>query len=409
MAHRDIFTKRRKSYSNIGTQKTKEEWKESSKEKGREPREKNPQIYDRKSIPERSKLLKEAHEICPNCFKKVEGDVIPRHIFCMYCGAKLKIRFILKEKAEKVLKNSETQNFETQKLSFCNECGALMFSVKVNDILVMKCKCGATKPFNENMANAYKIKTKINHSFNEESIYQCLCTKKFQSSAEFLDHTRDCKTSIIQNNINLLKRKGTFIFINISLLKNIGSFSDRLRFTIFNNREISINTYEKISKKMRISVSALSKEIKFVIDQSLNSQVLSKLSYMRGLRYRNQSYKKGFRRSNLLLTIISVIGPILQQCYALGYDQEKIFKNIKFFHNKQRVEDWTKYILKMTSAEALIYFKGFRNYYGPTWWHQNFAVRKEFLTNIIPGYSDIDLKSIYTEDDDSSVKKPKWD
>ena len=63
----------------------------------------------------------------------------------------------------------------------------------------------------------------------------------------------------------------------------------------------------------------------------------------------------------------------------------------------------------MTSAEALIYFKGFRNYYGPTWWHQNFAVRKEFLTNIIPGYSDIDLKSIYTEDDDSSVKKPKWD
>ena len=31
------------------------------------------------------------------------------------------------------------------------------------------------------------------------------------------------------------------------------------------------------------------------------------------------------------------------------------------------------------------------------------------LLNIIPGYSDIDLKRIHTDDDDSSVKKPKWD
>ncbi|NVM16120.1 MAG: bifunctional 5,6,7,8-tetrahydromethanopterin hydro-lyase/3-hexulose-6-phosphate synthase [Candidatus Lokiarchaeota archaeon] len=31
------------------------------------------------------------------------------------------------------------------------------------------------------------------------------------------------------------------------------------------------------------------------------------------------------------------------------------------------------------------------------------------LLNIIPGYSDIDLKRIHTEDDDSSVKRPKWD
>jgi bifunctional enzyme Fae/Hps len=31
------------------------------------------------------------------------------------------------------------------------------------------------------------------------------------------------------------------------------------------------------------------------------------------------------------------------------------------------------------------------------------------LLNIIPGYSDIDLKRIHTEDDDSSVTKPKWD
>ena len=31
------------------------------------------------------------------------------------------------------------------------------------------------------------------------------------------------------------------------------------------------------------------------------------------------------------------------------------------------------------------------------------------LLNIIPGYSDIDLKRIHTEDDDNSVKKPNWD
>ena len=31
------------------------------------------------------------------------------------------------------------------------------------------------------------------------------------------------------------------------------------------------------------------------------------------------------------------------------------------------------------------------------------------LLNIMPGYSDIDLKRIHTEDDDNSVKKPTWD
>ena len=31
------------------------------------------------------------------------------------------------------------------------------------------------------------------------------------------------------------------------------------------------------------------------------------------------------------------------------------------------------------------------------------------LLNIIPGYSDIDLKRIHTEDDDNSVQKPSWD
>ena len=30
------------------------------------------------------------------------------------------------------------------------------------------------------------------------------------------------------------------------------------------------------------------------------------------------------------------------------------------------------------------------------------------ILNIIPGYSDIDLKRIHTEDDDSSVKKASW-
>ncbi len=39
----------------------------------------------------------------------------------------------------------------------------------------------------------------------------------------------------------------------------------------------------------------------------------------------------------------------------------------------------------------------------------NLLERMFWMKVIIPGYSDIDLKRIHTEDDDNSVKNPKWD
>ena len=170
------------------------------KEKVREPREKNHQVYDRKSNPERSKLLKEPFVICPNCFRKIDGDVIPRHIFCKYCGAKLKSRFILKEKNEKVFNNSKSQNFEKLKLNFCDECGQLMFPHKIGNNFVVKCKCGFTKPISENMTSIYKITTKVTHSFKEESIYRSFCGEKFHSRNEFLNHPNTCQKCKNHNN-----------------------------------------------------------------------------------------------------------------------------------------------------------------------------------------------------------------
>jgi len=54
-------------------------------------------------------------------------------------------------------------------LEFCDECGgSMMLPSTVNGKKVFKCKCGATKPFTEEKANSYRIKTKIEHSIREE-------------------------------------------------------------------------------------------------------------------------------------------------------------------------------------------------------------------------------------------------
>jgi len=99
-------------------------------------------------------LLKE----CPRCFTIVKGEFD----FCIYCGLKLRIRSNSKEMEKTIVKKlTSKQNLKTQGLSFCNECGALMFPDKVNYKLVMKCKCGFTKPFDENKANSYKISSNI--------------------------------------------------------------------------------------------------------------------------------------------------------------------------------------------------------------------------------------------------------
>jgi len=319
-------------------------------------------------------LLKE----CPRCFTIVKGEFN----FCIYCGLKLRIRSNSKEMEKTIVKKlTSKQNLKTQGLSFCNECGALMFPDKVNYKLVMKCKCGFTKPFDENKANSYKISSNIKHLCTEESIYRCVCSKKFQSHVEFLEHTRNCKKIVVRDIIHLLENKGTFFHVNnIDPLKKKGTFLESFRSAIFKFPETSINSQEKMAKKMGISNFILSKEMKLVIDQSYSGHVISKLSNMPGYgRLRNRSYIRGMQPSNLLLVMISIIGPILQHLYALGYDREKIFNRLKFFKNKQRVEDWTQYIFKMTSVQALIYFKEFSNYYDFWWWHQNFATSKDFL------------------------------
>lgn len=53
-------------------------------------------------------------------------------------------------------------------MEFCDECGGMMLPSKVDGIKVLKCKCGATKPFSEEKSEAYKVSTKIEHSIREE-------------------------------------------------------------------------------------------------------------------------------------------------------------------------------------------------------------------------------------------------
>lgn len=85
-------------------------------------------------------------------------------------------------------------NFEMEeKLSFCSECGALMLPSEANGTKIMKCKCGATKPFEEHQAHMYVLKSKIKHNFNEDTVFHCVCGKKYESQVAFLDHSRTCK------------------------------------------------------------------------------------------------------------------------------------------------------------------------------------------------------------------------
>ncbi|MGQ4875670.1 MAG: RPA12/RPB9/RPC11 RNA polymerase family protein [Promethearchaeota archaeon] len=55
-------------------------------------------------------------------------------------------------------------------MEFCDECGGIMFPRDENGIKVFKCKCGATKPFDESKSKSYKLVQKIEHSEKEELI-----------------------------------------------------------------------------------------------------------------------------------------------------------------------------------------------------------------------------------------------
>jgi len=53
-------------------------------------------------------------------------------------------------------------------MEFCDECGGMMLPSTIDGKKVFKCKCGATKPFSEELSEDYKLSTKIEHSVREE-------------------------------------------------------------------------------------------------------------------------------------------------------------------------------------------------------------------------------------------------
>ena len=53
-------------------------------------------------------------------------------------------------------------------VKFCDECGGMMLPSKVGGKKVLKCKCGAIKPFDEEQSDSYKVKTTIEHSVRNE-------------------------------------------------------------------------------------------------------------------------------------------------------------------------------------------------------------------------------------------------
>ncbi len=57
-------------------------------------------------------------------------------------------------------------------VEFCDECGGMMLPSTTGQGIgvkkVLKCKCGAIKPINNDKNESYKLKTTIEHSLNEE-------------------------------------------------------------------------------------------------------------------------------------------------------------------------------------------------------------------------------------------------
>jgi len=137
---------------------------------------------------------------CPRCFKIIKEE----DNFCMWCGTELKKSSRSDEMEEQLAKHSESLfSPSKEKLSFCSECGALMLPTIVNNLRIMKCKCGATKSFDEDQLNMYVLKTNIVQPFDEESMYFCVCGKKFASQIRFITHSKACEER--RKNINIQK------------------------------------------------------------------------------------------------------------------------------------------------------------------------------------------------------------
>jgi DNA-directed RNA polymerase subunit M len=53
-------------------------------------------------------------------------------------------------------------------MEFCDECGSMMLPSSLDGEKILKCKCGAIKPFSEDKSGAYKVHTKIEHPVRNE-------------------------------------------------------------------------------------------------------------------------------------------------------------------------------------------------------------------------------------------------
>ncbi|MFX1236486.1 MAG: RPA12/RPB9/RPC11 RNA polymerase family protein [Promethearchaeota archaeon] len=57
-------------------------------------------------------------------------------------------------------------------VEFCDDCGGMMLPSTTGQGIgrkkILRCKCGATKPINDDESDSYKLKTKIEHSRMEE-------------------------------------------------------------------------------------------------------------------------------------------------------------------------------------------------------------------------------------------------
>jgi len=53
-------------------------------------------------------------------------------------------------------------------MEFCDECGNLMLPSIIDGKKVLKCRCGAIKPFSDDKSQSYKITTKIEQPVRNE-------------------------------------------------------------------------------------------------------------------------------------------------------------------------------------------------------------------------------------------------
>jgi hypothetical protein len=137
-------------------------------------------------------------QICPNCHKKSDS-----WYYCKYCGCKLGS---IEKKSQEILSNHQTKNdVESDKkdpvFSFCDKCGKLLLPSKNDNYLY--CECGETKVINK----SYKVSKNLNYEPQIESIFRCICGKKFNSTDEFFAHRSKCRELTLEDKPQSSRKK----------------------------------------------------------------------------------------------------------------------------------------------------------------------------------------------------------